>query len=294
MLLVPAALRVLLIPSSQVDVANIASLRARLDSLTLYPAEGSQMGHIHGLMREIRDMMQGASRSPLAVSITAALCMLHATAGILSIWAAPYLALSAGAPPPLWSILVAAVALAVAPSIGTYVGAVLCDRVDGFKSGQHAVAMRMACGFVGVAAIAGPFASNVDSFLARLFIVVFWLVMAGGFLPISAGVLMTSMPSYLRSFSSASSLLTFHLLSFAIVPAVFAGMMSCFSKLEKGLDFGVDTALWATVPAALVLLVAYMREPKCSMPAGLAGADDLTFGDISYELSRRRMSTAPL
>lgn len=43
-------------------------------------------------------------------------------------------------------------------------------------------------------------------------------------------------------------------------------------------------ALWATVLAALLLLVAYAREPKGSGPEPrLSGVDDLNFSEVSYE-----------
>jgi len=108
------------------------------------------------------------------------------------------------------------------------------------------------------------------------------------------GVLMTAMPSYLRSFSSTSSLLLFHLVGFALAPGFVAALMGLFSRSEDGLSFGVGFALWVTAPAAALLALAYLREPRSVASGGLAGVDDLTFSDISYELSRRRMSTAPL
>jgi len=75
---------------------------------------------------------------------------------------------------------------------------------------------------------------------------------------------------------------------------VSGGLMSYFSHPKEGLSFGIGLALWMTVPAAILLLLTYMREPKNVSPTGLSGADDLSFSEISYELSRRRMSTAPL
>mmetsp|Transcript_53336 Transcript_53336/g.150349 ORF Transcript_53336/g.150349 Transcript_53336/m.150349 type:complete len:520 (+) Transcript_53336:232-1791(+) len=310
-LLVPVAVRVLLIPAQQVDAANISTLRARLDSLTLYPAaEGSQLGHnIQSLFRETREMMQGVSRNPLNVWLSLTMCLLHSTAAGLALWAAPYLALSSGAPAPMAVLLISATTLACAPTLGTYAGALACDRLDGFKAGHHAAALRVACVFLALAALAGPISNGVTSFGARLALVAFWLLSTGAILPIVAGVLMTSMPSYLRSFYSASSLLMFHLISFAIIPTISALVMGWYHRLPhgekpsgaevrerngEGLDFGVGLAMWTTVPAAVLLLLAYAREPKCVAPVGLAGVDDLTFSDISYELSRRRISTAPL
>jgi len=294
LMLVPVAMRVVLIPTTQVEVANVASLRARLDSLSLHPAEGSQLGHLRSVFREMREMMQGVSRNPLTISVSTTLCFLHSTAAGLALWAAPYLALGSSAPPPAASLLCAAVALASAPLVGTYAGAVLCDRFEGFKAGHQAAALRVACAFVALAAIAGPLSGGAAAFGSRLAVVCLWLFGAGAFLPISAGVLMTSMPSYLRSFSSVSSLLMFHLLSFAIVPCIGAALMGCFKKPHEGLVFGVCFALWSTLPAAVLLLMAYAREPKCVAPVGLACADDLALSDIGYELSRRRMSTTPL
>lgn len=183
----------------------------------------------------------------------------------------------------------------LAPMLGTYSGALLCDRIEGFKAGRHASALRVACGFVALAALAGPLSSGVESFVARLALMWLWLFGAGAFLPISTGVLMTSMPSYLRSFAAASSSLAIQLVSYSLVPAVSAALIGCFSRPEEGLTFGVCFALWMTVPAAVLLLLAYAREPKAIRhPTGLSGADDLTLSEVSCELSRRRITTAPL
>jgi len=294
LLMIPLILRLALVPATQVDVKNIATMRARLDSLTLYLAEGSQLGHFHGVLRELREMLGGVSRNPLTVSVSTTLCFLHATATGLTLWAAPYLYMSPGAPSKTATQMLVAMTLAIAPTIGTYVGALLCDRMEGFKAGHHAAALRVACGFIAVAALAGPLSGSMGNFVARLGVMWFWLFGAGAFLPISVGILMTSMPSYLRSFASAASLLIFQLVSFAAVPIISAVLMSLFRSVEEGLTFGVSFALWMTVPAAVLLFLAYVREPKCAVPTGLSGVDDLTFSDISYELSRRRMTTAPL
>lgn len=292
--LFPLALRVLLVPAAQVDVPNISPLRARLDSLTLFPAEGSQMGHVHGFIRETREMLQGVSRNPLNTSLTSSLCLVQFTAAALALWAGPYLALSDGAPSPLVTLSVVALLLALAPALGTYAGAVLCNRMDGFKAGHHAAALRVACGFMALSALTGPISGGTSSFAARLLLLASWLFCAGAFLPISTGILMTSMPSYLRSFSSASSSLVYHLLSFSTAQAIVGGLMAWFIRPIEGLRFGLGLALWATAPAAGLLVLAYAREPKGVVAGGLSGVDDLTFSDISYELSRRRMGTSPL
>jgi len=293
--LIPAMLYLLVMPARQIDVANVASLSARLDSLTLYSSEGStSIGHLHGLLREVREIMQAVSRNPLTVSISTVLCLLHSIGAGLAIWTGPYLALGDGAPPPLAAVLVSGCTLAAMPLLGTCAGAVLCERWEGFKAGHHAAALRVACAFVGLAALAAPASAVAAGFAARLGVVCLWLFGAGAFLPISVGILMTAMPSYLRSFSAISSVLVFHLVGFALVPGVVAVSMSCFSRSSHGLGFGVGVAFWTTVPAAVLLLLAYTREPKSTAPVGLSGVDDLTFGDISYELARRRMSTAPL
>jgi len=291
--LVPVTLRVLLIPAAQVDVTNISPLRARLDSLTLFPSEGAQ-GHFGGFIRETREMLQGVSRNPLNTSLTSTLCLLQFTAATLALWAAPYLALSGGAPSPLVTLFVVALLLVLVPALGTYAGALLCNRLDGFKAGHHAAALRVACAFVALAALTGPIKGSTTSFAARLLLIAFWLFCAGAFLPISTGVLMTSMPSYLRSFSSASSYLMYHLVSFSTAQGIMAGLMGCFERLPEALSVGMGLALWATAPAAGLLVLAYAREPKGVVAGGLSGVDDLTFSDISYELSRRRMSTSPL
>jgi len=174
-LLLPLTVRVMLVPSMQVEVSSIHSTRARVDSLSL-PAEG-------GMVRENREMLQGISRNPLNVSLSTTLVFLHATAAGLLLWAAPYLALSPFAPPPLGALLIVTVVLLATPMLGTYSGALICDRLDGFKSGHHAGALRMACAFLVVASIPGPLMPHVHSFGPRLAVIALWLFCAGAFLP---------------------------------------------------------------------------------------------------------------
>lgn len=294
LLLLPLIVKLGMVSATSVDVANVATLRARLDSLTLQPAEGSQISHIMTLLREIRSTFQSLGRNPLYFYIVAALSCLHFSAAGLVLWAAPFLALGGGAPSPLGSLSCVALTLITAPTAGTYTGALVCDRLEGFKAGHHATALRVSCGFLGLAAISGPLCTGLDSFEARLGFLWLWFFGVGALLPVTAGVLMTSMPSYYRSFSAASSALAFHLLGFALAPALSAGVMDCFSSPADGLLAGIRLCSWVTVPAAGLLLLAYAREPKSSPPTGLAGADDLTIGEIGYELARRRMTTAPL
>mmetsp|Transcript_53953 Transcript_53953/g.101179 ORF Transcript_53953/g.101179 Transcript_53953/m.101179 type:complete len:496 (+) Transcript_53953:33-1520(+) len=287
-------MRVAIIPTSQVDAAN-PTLTARLDALSLHSPDGAQLGRLQNLAREFREMLQSVNRNPLTMSLSSVLCLLHATGAGLALWAAPYLALSDGAPSPLVSLSLAALALSCCPVAGIYIGALACNRADGFKAGMHAVALRVACAFATLAALCAPLNSASSSFVLRLFLLAGWLFSAGALLPISVGLLMTSMPSYLRSFSSASTVLVLHVVSFSVIPGAAAVLMGFFIRPEKGLCFGVGLVLWATLPAAILLLFAYAREPKGTGPAGsLSGVDDLTFSDISYELARRRMSTSPL
>lgn len=294
LLLLPLIVKIGLVSASSVDVANVALLRARLDSLTLQPAEGSQISHCMSLFLEMRNTFQSLGRNPLYFYVVACLCCLHFSAAGLVLWSAPLLALGASAPSPLASVSCVALTLITAPTAGTYTGALVCDRLDGFKAGHHTTALRVSCGFLGLAAVSGPLCTGLGSFEARLGFLWLWFFGAGALLPVTAGVLMTSMPSYYRSFSAASSALAFHLLGFALAPALSAGLMDCFSSPADGLLAGIRICSWVTVPAFGLLLLAYAREPKNSPQTGLACADDLTIADIGYELARRRMTTAPL
>ncbi|CAE7860564.1 unnamed protein product, partial [Symbiodinium microadriaticum] len=147
-------LRLAIIPAQQIDAAN-QSLTARLDSLALHSPD-AQLGRLQNLVRELREMLQGVNRNPLTLSLSSVLCLLHATGAGLALWTAPYLALSDGAPSPLVSLMLAALILSCCPAAGTYVGAIACYRMDGFKAGMHAVALRVACAFAALAALCAP------------------------------------------------------------------------------------------------------------------------------------------
>ncbi|CAE7197538.1 unnamed protein product [Symbiodinium sp. CCMP2592] len=238
-------LRLAIIPAQQIDAAN-QSLTARLDSLALHSPD-AQLGRLQNLMRELREMLQGVNRNPLTLSLSSVLCLLHATGAGLALWTAPYLALSDGAPSPLVSLMLSALILSCCPAAGTYIGAIACYRVDGFKAGMHAVALRVACAFAALAALCAPLNSASSSFILRLFLVACWLFSAGALLPISAGLLMTSMPSYLRSFSSASTVLVLHVISFSVMPGVAAVLMGCFIRPEKHKPIGRQEYLQLTI-----------------------------------------------
>eukprot|EP00913_Durusdinium_trenchii_P034556 g32328.t1 len=63
---------------------------------------------------------------------------------------------------------------------------------------------RLACGFVALGALCGPLSSALEGFYPRLLLLGVWLFSAGALLPICVGLLMTSMPSYLRRLAYVS------------------------------------------------------------------------------------------
>eukprot|EP00435_Cladocopium_sp_Y103_P065589 s401_g27.t1 len=154
--------------------------------------------------------------------------------------------------------------------------------------------LTISCAFAVLAAMCGPLNSAAEGFLARFLLLCLWLFCCGSLLPILCALLMTSMPSYLRSFNATSMFLMVHLLSFTVAPVMVTLLMGCFVRPEKALNFGVALAFWATTPAAILLIFTYAREPKSSGPSSLSGVDDLSISDVSYELARRRISTVPL
>ena len=68
-----------------------------------------------------------SSRNPLTLSLSSTLCFLHAIAATLALWAGPYLSLSRQAPP--WPVAAGlyAACQALLPTMGTLLGASLCD-----------------------------------------------------------------------------------------------------------------------------------------------------------------------
>ncbi|CAL1166316.1 unnamed protein product [Cladocopium goreaui] len=289
-IITPLIGRVVTSPQVQVDVPTRIQT-ARMDCLTLQGAESSGL---QNLLREMRDMIQGMNRNPLTLSLSSTLCILHAIGALLLLWSAPYLFLSADAPSGLWTQILSALVFSSLPSLGCYVGAICCSRMQGFKAGMHATALRISCAFAVLAAMCGPLNSAAEGFLARFLLLCLWLFCCGCLLPILCALLMTSMPSYLRSFNATSMFLMLHLLSFSVAPLLVTLLMGCFLRPEKALNFGVALAFWATTPAAILLIFTYAREPKSSGPSSLSGVDDLSISDVSYELARRRISTVPL
>ena len=63
---------------------------------------------------------------------------------------------SADAPSGLWTQILSALVFSSLPSLGCYVGAICCSRMQGFKAGMHATALRISCAFAVLAAMCGP------------------------------------------------------------------------------------------------------------------------------------------
>ena len=63
---------------------------------------------------------------------------------------------SADAPNGLWTQILCALVFSSLPSLGCYVGAICCSRLQGFKAGMHAMALRISCAFSVLAAMCGP------------------------------------------------------------------------------------------------------------------------------------------
>ena len=55
------------------------------------------------------------------------------------------------------------------PMIGSYVGLILCDRMDGLKAGMHSAALRLASAFALLGASCGPLNAAAEGFFPRDF-----------------------------------------------------------------------------------------------------------------------------
>ena len=123
---------------------------------------------------------------------------------------------------------------ATAPTLGVFFGGWLCERLGGYR-GEEGLARssKLVCCFallaVGSAAPAG-FYRDLNTIIALIWLLLFW---GGAIMPTATGLILSSVPVSLRSFSSAVSMFLYNMLGYAL-GATLPGFIQ--TKIQENFD----------------------------------------------------------
>eukprot|EP00744_Colponema_vietnamica_P005024 GILI01007410.1.p1 GENE.GILI01007410.1~~GILI01007410.1.p1 ORF type:complete len:579 (+),score=197.95 GILI01007410.1:84-1820(+) len=143
------------------------------------------------------------------------LCSLFFVVTGIQFWITEYLLRFIVHDKPVVLAVFAAVA-ATGPTVGVFMGGFIVDRMGGYKGAKGTlVALKCCVVFAILSCVTGIPAGYIFNF--PIMISLIWLLLAfgGAILPAATGVIMSSVPLYMRSFSSAVSMLIYNVLGYA-------------------------------------------------------------------------------
>ncbi|KAF4729791.1 hypothetical protein FOZ63_029002, partial [Perkinsus olseni] len=130
-------------------------------------------------------------------------------------------------------VLFFTVVSSTAPTLGVWFGGWSCDKLGGYKGGSQLISLKLSLCFALISAvrrimaIASSMVTDIETFVGALWICLF---AGGSLMPICVGVLMTTVPAYMRSFSSAFSMLIYNLFGYFLAPFLSGVVMDRFGS----------------------------------------------------------------
>ncbi|KAF4658994.1 hypothetical protein FOZ61_005081 [Perkinsus olseni] len=169
-----------------------------------------------------------ASRS-LFVCMTFALCALYFVVTGIQYWVMQYCMVIFHVSR-IAVVLFFTVVSSTAPTLGVWFGGWSCDKLGGYKGGSQLISLKLSLCFAlisAIMAIASSMVTDIETFVGALWICLF---AGGSLMPICVGVLMTTVPAYMRSFSSAFSMLIYNLFGYFLAPFLSGVVMDRFGS----------------------------------------------------------------
>ncbi|KAF4743512.1 hypothetical protein FOZ63_025962, partial [Perkinsus olseni] len=167
--------------------------------------------------------------SPLFVCMTFALCALYFVVTGIQYWVMQYCMVIFHVSR-IAVVLFFTVVSSTAPTLGVWFGGWSCDKLGGYKGGSQLISLKLSLCFAlisAIMAIASSMVTDIETFVGALWICLF---AGGSLMPICVGVLMTTVPAYMRSFSSAFSMLIYNLFGYFLAPFLSGVVMDRFGS----------------------------------------------------------------
>ena len=208
---------------------SLASSRSRVDSLLQYVQGNGGNAARLSILKQLRILF----RSKVFTYTSFALCSLFFVVTGIQVWITKYLekAVRADYGTIIWMFTLTS---ATAPTLGVFFGGWLCERLGGYR-GEEGLARssKLVCCFallaVGSAAPAG-FYRDLNTIIALIWLLLFW---GGAIMPTATGLILSSVPVSLRSFSSAVSMFLYNMLGYAL-GATLPGFIQ--TKIQENFD----------------------------------------------------------
>ncbi len=227
-------------------------------------------------MLPIRKQIRILLRSPIFITMTLGLAALFFVVTGIQFWITEYLIRVVGAPTA--SVLGAfAATSATGPTVGVFFGGWFIDRLGGYKgaAGMAVTAKALLCFALCAVACALPagFIKNFPAVIALLWLVLFW---GGAIMPAATGLILSSVPASLRSFSSAMSMFMYNLLGYAagtffpglLMQIVVAMKFNPIRTLAAGTRLVLIWSIFGVIFLGLAALFAERRRLKSTPASG--------------------------
>ncbi len=197
--------------SSRPRADSLSSSKSRVDSLLQY-VEGRDGAARLSIGKQLRILF----RSKVFTYTSLALCSLFFVVTGIQVWITKYLqiAVKADYGTIIWMFTLTS---ATAPTLGVFFGGWFCENLGGYRGEEGlARASKLVCCFallaVGSAAPAG-FYRDLNIIITLIWFLLFW---GGAIMPTATGLILSSVPVSLRSFSSAVSMFLYNMLGYAL------------------------------------------------------------------------------
>ena len=198
--------------SSRPRADSLSSSRTRVDSLMQY-VDGKDGGAARlSILKQVRILF----RSKVFTYTSLSLCSLFFVVTGIQVWITKYLeiAVKADYGTIIWMFTLTS---ATAPTLGVFFGGWFCEKLGGYRGEEGlARASKLVVCFgllaVGSAAPAG-FYHDLNVIISLIWLLLFW---GGAIMPTATGLILSSVPVSLRSFSSAVSMFLYNMLGYAL------------------------------------------------------------------------------
>eukprot|EP00743_Colponemidia_sp_Colp-15_P000739 GILK01000818.1.p1 GENE.GILK01000818.1~~GILK01000818.1.p1 ORF type:complete len:578 (+),score=69.61 GILK01000818.1:89-1822(+) len=273
--------------TSNVSIRSTDSRRSRIDSIWQpQSADGQNAINVHPRMTVMRQL-KIIAKCKVYIWTVVALCALFFVVTGIQFWITEFLTTYLKTDK---NVVLGAFAIvcATGPTAGVFFGGWFVDRLGGYKGVQGTLVTIKCCVLFGVLACCfGIPAGFIRSFPPVITLVWLLLFFGGAILPAATGVLMSAVPVFMRSFSSAVSMLTYNTLGYAAGAFLPGVVMDASEDASEGIANGFRLilfwALWGVVGMAVshhyakAAMDAYeAKEGKLPSDAVVVGLDTPT------------------